>query len=238
MSIKPYVPIPGQRRTPSGIYPGGRVVLFGAVQGLLETALHVQPFQISGGPAWASGQKGGSAFEIEAIPPDSSPSKKSNQFRPTLSFTDEERQMLLALLIDRFQLQFHTGTKTGDVYSLVRGKGKLQLQPPADTTKPPHFSFSGNGMAGTNISMPEFAFMLIHFLYERPVVDETGLKGSYDFKFPQDLHGCQGASDCNEEDTEIAYILEEVRKIGLDLKPGKGPIEAIVIDHVEQPSPN
>ena len=240
-SVKPWVP---NVRGPRGalgvgtfVYPGGSVVLNGlTVKGLLLQALNVQPFQISGGPDWATDQRSGSRFDIEAIPPDSSPSKKSNPPSPRFPMTDEQRQMLLALLIDRFQLQFHTVTKTGDVSFLVRGEGKLQLQPPADTTKPPSFGFSG---AGKNISMPDFASRLPHFLYlQHPVIDETGLKGSYDFQFPDEFHGCESASDCNEEDTEIDYFREEVRKIGLDLKSEKGPVETIVIDHVEKPSPN
>jgi uncharacterized protein (TIGR03435 family) len=238
-SIRPFVPIPGQRPTPPGIYPGGRAILRGTVQGLLMQAFNVQPFQISGLPDWAT--NGGSAFEIEAIPPDSSPSKTSNQFTSILLLTDEQRQMILALLIDRFQLQFHTVTKTGDVSFLVRGDGKLQLQPPADTTKLPRFAFSRNdppvGMDGTNISMPDFASLLVHFLYlQHPLIDETGLKGSYDFHFPRELYPC--GRDCNEEDTEIAYITKSLHGIGLDVKPRKEPVEAIVIDHVEKPSPN
>jgi beta-lactamase regulating signal transducer with metallopeptidase domain len=76
VSVKPFVPIPGQRPTPPGIYPGGRVVLRGVVQGLLTQAFQVAPFQISGLPDWATNQRGARSFEIEALLPDSSPSKR------------------------------------------------------------------------------------------------------------------------------------------------------------------
>jgi len=228
--------------TEMSVYPGGRVVLTGAaVRDLLMGALNVEPSQISDLPDWANAR--GNRFDIEAIPPDSAPSKTSTS--RNFRLTDEQRRMLLALLIDRFQLRFHTVVKTGDVYSLVRGRSELRLQPPANTTKPPSFGFvpkdrsAGMAMAGKNISMSDFASHLAHYLYlKSAVVDKTGVKGSFDFQFSQVLQPCQGDSDCDEESNEIGYITRSLHEIGLDVKSGKGPVETIVIDHVEKPSPN
>lgn len=75
----------------------------------------------------------------------------------------------------------------------------------------------------------------------RPIVDETGLTGRYDFtlEWTPDPHTAPipvAAPDENEEKTSFLEAVHE--QLGLKLKPSKGPILLPVIDHVEQPSPN
>ena len=116
------------------VYPGGRI---GAghlnLRMLLMYACNVQTFQVVGAPGWADLDY----FNIEAKPPDSSPSAQSNPPSPKFPPTDEQRQMLLALLIDRFQLKFHVESREGPVYILERGKGDLKLNPPEDVSAAP-----------------------------------------------------------------------------------------------------
>jgi uncharacterized protein (TIGR03435 family) len=87
--------------------------------------------------------------------------------------------------------------------------------------------------------MPDFAVQLSRYL-KRPVVDESGVNGSFDFQFPEEYPVCypnkETADEC--DDDEISYMLSGVSAIGLELKSGKGPVETIVVDQVEQPSPN
>jgi uncharacterized protein (TIGR03435 family) len=77
--------------------------------------------------------------------------------------------------------------------------------------------------------MPELATRLSGYL-DRPVVDQTGLKGSYDFKY-------EYSTDESTFDV-VSCIFGSVQGIGLKLKPAKGPVDVIVIDHVERPSEN
>jgi uncharacterized protein (TIGR03435 family) len=65
---------------------------------------------------------------------------------------------------------------------------------------------------------------------DRPVVDQTGLKGSYDFKY-------EYSADESTFDV-VSCIFASVQGIGLKLKPAKGPVDIIVIDHIEKPSEN
>ena len=94
------------------------------------------------------------------------------------------RQMLQALLIDRFQLKFHRETKTGDVYLLEQGGKPLALHA-ADT---PHGGADPEGYGNIGYvdarwsiyaySMPQLAKFAADYMVHVPVLDRTGLSGS------------------------------------------------------------
>jgi uncharacterized protein (TIGR03435 family) len=65
---------------------------------------------------------------------------------------------------------------------------------------------------------------------ERVVVDRTGLAGSFDVEL--DWSADQPDSD---KPSLVAAVQEQ---LGLKLEAERGPVEVIVIDHVERPSPN
>jgi uncharacterized protein (TIGR03435 family) len=199
---------------------------------LILGAFDVQPFQVSGGPRWIDDDR----FDIEAKPPASSKSSKANPASPKLPLDDEQRQMLQALLADRFQLKFHREAREGQVYLLVKGNKGLKLQDAKDKDAFPWAGSiagalpNGDGLAGTNISMPQLAVRLSGWL-RRPVVERTGLEGSFDFKF-------QYPSDGPDYSYPIPSILASIQGIGLKLEAATGPVETIVIDQAEKPSTN
>lgn len=174
-------------------------------------------------------------YEIEALPPSTSKSSKANPLTHNAPLNEEQREMLQALLIDRFQLQFHRETRPGPVHLLTLGKGPLKL---TEVKNEGDFEWvgsvrgtglNGDGMAGKNISMPVLAQRLSAYL-QKPVFDQTGLKGFYDFRI-------EYASDEARPDI-ISCILTSLQGIGLKLKPSEGPVETIVIDRAEKPSAN
>jgi uncharacterized protein (TIGR03435 family) len=67
----------------------------------------------------------------------------------------------------------------------------------------------------------------------RPVQDQTGLKGRYDFKL--DWARTDDVSMQLEYPSIFAALREQ---LGLTLISTKAPIDFIVIDHVERPSEN
>jgi uncharacterized protein (TIGR03435 family) len=216
-------------------YPGGKIVARGCwVEYLIMVAFHVQRFQIAGGPRWIDGAR----FDIQAKPPDSSQSSQLNPASPKLPPSDEQRQMLQSLLIDRFQLRFHRETKEGPVFLLVSDGKAPKLNPPKEMDTFPWAGGiggglpGGSGLRGENISMPELAERMSGWL-ERPVLDRTGLQGSFDFEYRRSDEDTYASS----ADIESS-IFAGIHGIGLKLGKGKGPIETLVIDHVEQPSPN
>ena len=146
------------------------------------------------------------------------------------------RQMLQAMLAERFKLTFHRETKTIPVYEMVVGKGgpKLTESKSGDSVYP---RVSRSSYDFVHASMSEFAVRLTELgASDLPVVDRTGLQGFLDIslKFPDGWRPrprpyAFGAAS-------IFTILEE--QLGLKLELRKTPTEMLVIDHVEKPSEN
>jgi uncharacterized protein (TIGR03435 family) len=227
-SVKPA----GQRTGMMGCYNyrGGRIFCgHSTLEMLIEHAFAAQPFEISGGPDWVHTD----TYEVNAIPPSSSKSAGSNPSSIKNPFNDEQRQMLQALLEKRFQLQWHRAVKDGPIYLLTLRSKKPKLDPPKDkgtfswVGSPQGGALSGDGLEGQNISMPLLATRLSPYL-GRPVVDKTGLSGFFDFKV-----------DYGSDDADLVpWIFRALETIGLKLKPAKGPVETIFIDHATKPPQN
>jgi uncharacterized protein (TIGR03435 family) len=195
------------------------------VDDLLRLAYQVRDRQIEGAPAWMNETK----FDIEAVAD-----------VPGSPNDDQVRVMIRKLLADRFQLSFHKVQKTFSVYALTVEKDppKLVKSDPAVNrfahimTKP-----QPDGQMLVQFlydRMPEFADILMNFIPDRQIVDETGLRGPYDFTPTVPMSALQSTDD-NEK--AIAFI-EALKPLGFKLVPKKAPIEVIVIDHLEKPSAN
>lgn len=215
-------------------YPGGRVLIGHlTLQMLITYAFDVAPFQVSGGPSWVRDLQ--YRYDIEARPPSTSKSSKFNPSTPKAPLNQEQREMLQALLMDRFHLQLHRESRRGPVYYLTLGRGPLKLK---EVKNEGEFEWvgslqgagiNGDGLAGKNISMPVLAQRLSPYM-RKPVIDQTGLKGFFDFSI-------EYASDGARPDI-TSCILTSLQGIGLKLKPSEGPIETLIIDHAEKPSAN
>ncbi len=225
-TIKP----PGPQDRVIGLYnyPGGRVVISQYTFALLvHEALGVQRFQLVGAPAWIDSER----FMIEAKPPASS---KLSSFTPNREapLIEEQRQMLLALLMDRFQLEFHRESKEAVVYLLTKGPKALTLGQPEHPEYRMAFAglLGGNGtVSGQNATMEFIASQLSRSM-GAPVLDRTGLTGSFDFTL-------ENVYDPEEHD--LATIAQRtVPALGLKLERSRGPVETIVIDHLTKPSAN
>lgn len=211
-------------------YPDGRIVVGNAsVKTLVSYAFDVQDFQVVGQPRWAEAAR----YNVVALEP-----KESNAGgQPTQRATpnEKERKMLQALLEERFGLKAHQEYKQGPAYILSKGKKKLTLQDAKykDSDARATFLMTRGGIAdgtalGNNLTM-KFLAALLSPLLERPVLDQTGLKGSYDFRL--------GPDDPTNQDLTAA-IIDDMDRLGLKLSAGKGPIEMIAIDHVNKPTEN
>lgn len=225
---------PATTREMNGIYtyPGGRVACRGCwLEFLIEQAFNMQRFQVTGGPGWMDSER----WEIEAQPPASSRSSQSRPPYPKAPPNDEQRRMLQSLLAERFQLKYHRETRQGPVYLLTRGSKPLKMQEPKDKDVFPWSgslaggALVGDGLAGINESMGDLAWRLSRYL-ERPVLDQTGITGSFDFRV-------EYRSDDPKPDV-ISMILSTVQDLGLKLEPSRGPVDHLVIEHAEKPSGN
>ncbi len=128
-SIKPIDPNAAMHRSGLSIYPGGRVEIpTTTLKGMIVTAFGVSYWQLSGGEPWMEKDQ----YDVEAKPPANLQPAITNLRHGLFDIDDERlRQMLQAMLIERFNLKFHRETKTGKVY-LLEKKGSTQALRPAD----------------------------------------------------------------------------------------------------------
>ncbi|MFZ0821026.1 MAG: TIGR03435 family protein [Candidatus Acidiferrales bacterium] len=177
-----------------------------------------------------------------------------------------QQHMLQALLADRCKLAFHRESKEFPIYSLVIAKNGPKLQesktvatPPADAPPPadsggrggrggrggPRIMMRGRGgpLEGQGVGIANLVDLL-SMLVGRPVVDKTGLTGKYDFTLQWTPDDSQAPSAFppgmgQPPDPAGPSLFTAIQEqLGLKLESGKGPVEIIVIDHVERPSGN
>ena len=208
---------------------------------LIMDAYRVRRYQVSGLPDW--GDSGHDVYDIAA--------KFADDDTPTIA---KARRMLQTLLADRFQLKFHHDTKELPVYALVTGKGapKLTQHPEGPCEK---FSNSGpppNDPAIAFITSWDHVPEMLTMFAGRPVLDKTGFAGHYctldgqEALFALDMRqlvggrGRGGAPEAAalDADSGATIFSEGQRKWGLKLESQKGPVDILVIDHVERPSGN
>jgi uncharacterized protein (TIGR03435 family) len=151
----------------------------------------------------------------------------------------ELRGMLQNLLASRFKLLFHRDIQQLPIYELVvaRHGAKLPSAKVDSELSPPHVVESvPRVVAGSFVfqetSMKEFAEKLSDLRgIDRPVMDKTGIEGYYDITLKS------GASAILDPNGPSLFTLME-EQLGLKLMPVKGPIEVLVVDHVEKPAGN
>jgi uncharacterized protein (TIGR03435 family) len=156
---------------------------------------------------------------------------------------EQLKAMERKLLVDRFQLKFHWETREMLAYVLTVEKGGAKLDGNKDPGGSPSFlGRPDRGMKGQNLTMTNFAQLLQSGIMDRPVVDHTGLAGKYDFtlRWVPDQTEFGGRFPVLPENTDappgIFTAVQE--QLGLKLSAAKTEVQVMVIDRVEQPSPN
>jgi uncharacterized protein (TIGR03435 family) len=150
----------------------------------------------------------------------------------------QERAMMQAVLADRFQLRVHHEMKELPVYELTAAKGGIKLKE-ADPKEPNAGSTQSSNQKTTVTGVPmssvtKYISQRVH----RTVIDKTGLMGVYDFvlQWAPDEAAGEAASTAPSEFPPFIGALQE--QLGLKLDSAKGPVDTLVVDHVEQPTEN
>jgi uncharacterized protein (TIGR03435 family) len=213
--------------------PGGRLVASAPLKLLIMNAYNLQRSEIIGGPEWVNDDR----YDIEAKAAD-------NASRSRLML------MLQSLLEDRFQMRIHHETRDTPLYALVVDKKGSKLVPTkitdcpdASTATPPTAppcgqvrispSASDVRMEGDRVPVSDFAQRLAVLMNE-PLLDRTNLTGEFDIRlrFVNEVPG-------TPSDTLGPTIFTALQdQLGLKLESTRGPVEFLVIDHVERPSAN
>lgn len=232
--------------------PGGSLSPLTIRRYIMNAYGAVYPPQVVGGPDWLNKD----AYIIKGKVPDELESALQKMTRE--ESIDQIRMMEQCLLADRFHLKAHFETRVLPVYELVPAKGGLKItavpappeRKPGDPSmrlgsdgRPPPGSmmtaFNGNGLRvlnGRAIKMQLLARVIVGDIGDRPIVDHTGFSGYFDIT---DLTWAPlaYASSASEADApSIQGALKE--KLGLRVVPAKDPIEVLVIDSIERPTPN
>ena len=199
-------------------------------------------------PSWLDSER----YDIEA--------KVEPSIRETLAKLNRQerspiiQQMIQALLTDRMSFAFHRETRELQVYSLTVAKGGPKLQASKPTAADPNLQRGfiwgtaiGDGivtLTGERVRIGDLARMLTLHLH-RPVTDNTvGLAGKNDItlRFVPENGQAEmpaGSTPLEAPDPLGPDLISAVKdQLGLKLQSGKGPVEVIVIDHIERPSGN
>jgi uncharacterized protein (TIGR03435 family) len=175
-------------------------------------------------------------------------------------------KMVRALLADRFKLAIHREAKEFPIYALTVAKNGLKLQEakPGDTYDHAFqggpakagdiFDIIGTEPAGNTMTIYGFGVSmsgLAHHLGTKAgqiVEDKTGLTGSYDFTLKYWLNLILVGPGGTPDPQSVAAAAEPAggpslmtaiqQQLGLKLESTKGPLEVVVIDHIERPSGN
>jgi uncharacterized protein (TIGR03435 family) len=145
------------------------------------------------------------------------------------------------------QLKVHHENRDLPILALTVAKGGSKLMPVGDThttnaTGADSWAGLHNPRAGETEGRDVPVALLVGALNSKPeiggrlVVDETGLTGKYNFKLtwaPEDRHT---AMDTGVDGPSLFTAIQE--QLGLKLETKKAPLDCVVIDHVEHPSPN
>jgi uncharacterized protein (TIGR03435 family) len=219
---------------------------------LIKEAYGVDDYQIIGGSEWINSIR----YEIEARIDSDTYEKLRSLSYDQLKLS--HRRMVQTLLADRFKLKLHSETKTLPIYSLTAAKNGPTLHKaepgktyaggaldPSGRAIGPHrvgnrSSLNSEGtewaavLTGQAASLDDLAKAVGVYL-NRPIVDNTGLTGEYDFQinfnWPFD-----GGEEAKQHPDSLIEAFQN--QLGLKLDPRKGRAEVLVIDHIEKPSEN
>jgi uncharacterized protein (TIGR03435 family) len=223
--------------TPDGLRATGATVRFLLYEGYGG----INHQQVIGEPAWSNTE----GFDIEAkVAPADVPTLGKMTF-------EQRRTMFPSILADRFKLVVHHETRELPLYVLSVAKGGPKLKPsaPAAPTPRPRGMMINNGKVTANDAQLSMLVTVLSRTLGRTIIDRTGLTGNYDFtlEYAPEEGGPQqpgagaaagGALPASPSDSAPSIFTALQEQLGLKLESTKGPVDVIVIDHIEKPSEN
>jgi uncharacterized protein (TIGR03435 family) len=246
---------PGVRGGAFRVEPNGRVELRGiTMQNLITLAWEIDPDMIVGAPKWLNADR----FDVIAKAPaegEATPGKKVED----IDF-ETIQVMMRALLKERFKLTVHNDVQPVNVYALIASKSETKMKKADEANRAsckyspellPAKTALTNIYSCQNTTIGDFAEKLRGWApayFDRPVVDLTGVDGSFDFTLGwtgkgRIQTGPARGGDAGQPGGLVVpsdpsggiTVFEAVdRQLGLKLEARKHPMPVLVIDHVEQ----
>ena len=185
------------------------------------------PERIAGGPGWLDEQR----YDVDA----KAEGRASQQ---------ERIQMLRTLLIERCKLATHVESRIASLYVLSVDKGgpKMKERKPGDGGEAASMRDTGNvHWVFRDTPIDSLVRFLQSRVLGRTVSNQTGLAGTYDFDLawrPDETQFDGAFAKAAETANDLPDLVAALKGIGLRLDGSKGPVEFLVIDHVERPTEN
>jgi uncharacterized protein (TIGR03435 family) len=217
----------GDARMAVDFQPGGRFTARNVpMKILIALAYGVRPEAVQAGPAWIESER----YDVVA--------KASQSAKP-----EELRRMVQSLLAERFKLAAHTDRKPMPAFALLTAKSGPKMQAGEDAPLAEQRCAPSDGAPGQkhvmcrHMTMAVWAATLQEIAtrdIEFPVVDQTGLIGSFDFKLdwtPAVRNGAAAPDDAPAGPTLFDAVETQ---LGLKLERKTLPLPIIVVDGVER----
>ncbi len=207
---------------------------------LLTFAYNVRDYQIEEAPGWVSSQRYDITFTPDRSETTPSPGMPLKQMQ---GFMERNRQRMQAVLRDRFALVMRSETHQLPVYALTQAKGGSKLAAHDESQPGPNLRMNpgGGDLTGTG-STVQMLLLPLSSILGRPVIDETGLAGQYDFHLAWTPDPAlspaspDGASSAASDNGSLFTAITD--QLGLKLESKKGPVQVYVVEKIEQPKEN
>jgi hypothetical protein len=191
----------------------------GTVFRMIQFLCDLRDFQITGGPDWVSTANWEITAKVDHPVPNWSDLHSDARF-------GIQRQRLQAVLAQRLALRCHFETRDLHVYNLA----KVSLNS--------HYQGNQSRFEATGLKLDSLVALISQTL-GRTVIDKTGLAGLYDLTLTwtsDPTVDSPASADDSSSSPTIFTALEE--QLGLKLESAKGPVQVLVIDHIEKPTEN
>ena len=264
-TIKPSDPTtPGQfvRRQPGGRFSTSNMPL----RELVRFAYQVQDFQLENVPGWASTERYDIIAKADGDPPPVLPGTGPDQLmlmlrtllveRFQLKLHNETKEMPIYALVrlrpDRLgprleQSTVDCVTLIQSMQAAARAGGPAPTPPPPDASGRPTCGIRGGfgSLAGNGFPLNQLSATLSQMV-RRTVIDRTGLSGTwaFDLKFTPDAGQLPPGASPNGPDAPVidpngpSIFTAVQEQLGLKLDATRGPVEMLIVDRLERPTPD
>ena len=194
--------------------------------------------QVQGGPDWVQVARANEVrFDVQATSSSETDEKLAKLSDDQAKL--EKEHMIQVLLEARFGLKAHLETREAPAFALTIAKHgpKLEKGEPNGPNAGIDSDRDTRGIAlvAHGATTAELATMLQFYMRKR-VIDQTGITGTFNFRLQ--FHG--SLSDMETDDGSMWPPMETAiqEQLGLQMKDATAPMQVVVIDHIEMPSPN
>jgi uncharacterized protein (TIGR03435 family) len=206
-------------------WKGGRELIERkTVKDMLVLGYGMHEKQLVGVPGWAESER----WDVEGL--------ADVPGHPSL---EQLQSLVRKILAERFGLKMHIEKRETGVYAITVAKGGPKLEKSAGDpnglmSEDDHDNGGQRMVHMTNATMGELA-LLMKFMMERPVVDQTGLTERYDFRLTWTYDDSKVPTDGTAPPTLFTAVQEQM---GLKMESIKAQTDLMVIDKLERPSAN